>query len=61
VIIWRNVEFPDSAAIEWYDGHDYYAGIEILSLTLKRTRITLCVNRELNFKVIIYQTRNSKN
>jgi hypothetical protein len=54
VIIWRNFEFPDSATIEWYDGHDYDGGAEILAVTLKRTRITLCVNRELNFEVTFH-------
>jgi hypothetical protein len=54
ILISRNVEFPDSATIEWYDGHDYDGGAEILAVTLKRTRITLCVNRELNFEVTFH-------
>jgi len=54
VLISRNFEFPDSATIEWYDGHDYDGGAEILAVTLKRTRITLCVNRELNFEVTFH-------
>ena len=54
VIISRNFEFPDSATIEWYDGQDYDGGAEILSVTLIRTRITLCVNRELNFEVTFH-------
>jgi hypothetical protein len=54
VLISRNFEFPDSATIDWYDGHDYYGGAEILAVTLKRTRITLCVNRELNFEVTFH-------
>jgi hypothetical protein len=54
VLISRNFEVSDSATIEWYDGHDYDGGAEILSVTLKRTRITLCVNRELNFEVTFH-------
>jgi hypothetical protein len=54
ILISHNVEFPDSATIEWYDGHDYDGGAEILAVTLKRTRITLCVNRELNFEVTFH-------
>ena len=54
VLISRNLEVSDSATIEWYDGHDYDGGAEILSVTLKRTRITLFVNRELNFEVTFH-------
>jgi hypothetical protein len=54
VLISRNFEVSDSATIEWYDGHDYDGGAEILAVTLKRTRITLCVNRELNFEVTFH-------
>ena len=54
VIISRNFEFPGSAAIEWHDGHDYDGGAEILAVTLKRARITLCVNRKLNFEVTFH-------
>jgi hypothetical protein len=51
VLISRNFEFPDSATIEWYDGHDYDGGAEIVSVTLRRTRITIRVDRELDFEV----------
>ena len=62
VIISRNFEFPGSAAIEWHDGHDYDGGAEILAVTLKRARITLCVNRKLNFEVTFHlPDRGSKN
>ena len=54
ILISRNFECPGSATIEWHDGHDYDGGAEILSVTLKRTRITLCVNRELNFEVTFH-------
>jgi len=54
VLISRNFEVSDSATIEWYNGHDYEGGAEILSVTLKRTRITLCVNRELYFEVTFH-------
>jgi len=54
VLISRNFELSDSATIEWHDGHDYDGGAEIVTLTLRRTRITLCVNRELNFEVTFH-------
>ncbi len=51
VLISRNFEFPDSATIEWYDGRDYDGGAEIVSVTLRRTRITIRIDRELDFEV----------
>ena len=51
VLISRNFEFPDTPTIEWYDGHDYDGGAEIVSVTLRRTRITIRVDRELDFEV----------
>jgi hypothetical protein len=54
VLISRNFEFPGSATIEWYDGHDYDGGAEIVSVTLRRTRITIRVDRELDFEVTFH-------
>jgi hypothetical protein len=51
VLISRNFEFPESAAIEWHNGQDYDGGAEIRSITLTRTHITLRLNRELTIAV----------
>jgi len=51
VLISRNFEFDESAAIEWHNGLDYDGGAEIRSITLTRTRITLRLNRELTIDV----------
>jgi len=51
VLISRNFEFPDRATVEWHDGHGYAGGAEIISVTLKRTRISIRVDRDLDFDV----------
>jgi quercetin dioxygenase-like cupin family protein len=51
VLIGRNFEFPDSATIEWRDAHDYDGGAEIVFVTLKRARISIRIDRELDFEV----------
>ena len=51
VLISRNFEFPDPAIIEWHDGHDYDGGAEIICVTLKRTRILIRIDRDLDFDV----------
>jgi hypothetical protein len=51
VLISRNFEFPESAAIEWHNGQDYDGGAEIRSITLTRTRIILRLNRELTINM----------
>jgi len=56
ILISRNYEFPGSATIEWHDGHDYDGGAEIVTVTLRRTRITICVDQELNFEVTFHLT-----
>ena len=51
VLIGRNFEFPGSATIEWLDGHDYDGGAEIVSMTLRRDRVSIKLDRELDFDV----------
>ena len=51
VLISRNFEFPDSATIEWHDGHDYDEGAEILSVALRRGGVWIEIDRELEFDV----------
>ena len=51
VLISRNFEFPGSATIEWHDGHDYDGGAEIVSMTLRRSRVSIKLDRELDFDV----------
>jgi hypothetical protein len=58
VLISRNFEFPDSATIEWYDGHDYNGGAEIVTITLRRTCITIRVDQELDFEVTFHLPDN---
>lgn len=54
ILISRNFEFPGSATIEWHDGHDYDGGAEIVTLTLRRTHITIRVDQELDFEVTFH-------
>jgi len=58
ILISRNLEFSDSATIEWYDGHDYDVGAEIVSVTLRRTSIKIRVYRELDFEVTFHLPDN---
>jgi hypothetical protein len=51
VLISRNFEFPDSATVEWHDGKDYDGGAEITSVSLKRDRISIKLDRDLGFEV----------
>src|SRR5437660_3734783 len=52
VLISRDFEFPGSATIEWHDGHDYDGGAEIVSVTLRRTRVSIKLDRKLDFDVV---------
>ena len=61
VLISRNFEFPDPATIEWNDGHHYDGGAEIISVTLKRTRISIRVDRDLDFDVSFRLVAREKN
>lgn len=47
----RNFEFSDSATIEWHDGKDYDRGAEIISMTLRRDRVSIVLDRELDIDV----------
>ena len=51
VLVSRNFDFPDSATVEWHDGKDYHGGAEITSVTLKRDRVSIKLDRELGFEV----------
>ena len=51
VLISRNFESPDSATIEWHDGHAYDGGAEIVSITLGRSRVSIKVDRDLDLEV----------
>src|SRR6266496_2075860 len=50
-LISRNFEFAGPATIEWHDGQKYDGGAKIVSATLRRARISIQVDRELNFDV----------
>jgi len=54
ILISRNFEFSCSATIEWYDGYDYDGGAEIVTLTLRRTRMTIRVDQKLDFEVTFH-------
>ena len=54
VLISRNFEFADSATIEWHDGKDYDGGAEITSVSLKRDRVSIRLDRELGFEVAFH-------
>ena len=51
VLISRNFEFPDSATIQWHDGKDYDGGAEITSLILKRDRVSIKLDRDLDVEM----------
>jgi len=51
VLISRNFEFPESPTIEWHDGTDYDGGAEITSLTLRRDRASITLDRDLEIEV----------
>jgi hypothetical protein len=51
VLIMRNFEFPDAATIEWHDGKDYDGGADIVSVTLRRTRVTIKLRRARDIDV----------
>ena len=51
VLISRNFEFPDPASIEWYDGRDYDGAAEVISMTLRRNRVSIALDRELDVDV----------
>jgi hypothetical protein len=54
VLISRNFEFPGSATIEWHDGKDYDGGAEIISMTLRRDRVSIVLKRELDIDVTFH-------
>src|SRR6266511_4023311 len=54
VLISRNFEFPDSATVEWHNGKDYDVGAEITSVSLKRDRVSIKLDRELGFEVAFH-------
>ncbi len=51
VLISQNFEFPGPATIEWHDGQDYDGGADIVSVTLRRDRVLVKLDRELEFDV----------
>ena len=51
ILISRNFEFPGPATIEWHDGCDYHGGAEIVSVTVRRDRISIKLDRELDINV----------
>ncbi len=51
VLISRNFEFADAATVEWHDGKDYDGGAEITSVSLKRDRVSIRLDRDLGFEV----------
>ena|ERR1051326_6558745 len=51
VLISRDFEYPGSTTIEWHDGHNYDGGAEIVSMTLSRDRVSIKLDRELDFDV----------
>src|SRR5258708_11336273 len=51
VLISRNFEFTDSATIEWHDGRGYDGGAEIVTMTLKRDRMLIELDRDLDIDV----------
>ena len=54
VLISRNFDFPDSATVEWHDGKDYDGGAEITSVSLKRDRVCIKLERDLGFEVAFH-------
>ena len=51
VLIGRSFEFSDSATVEWHDGQDYDGGAEVTSMTLKRDRVYIKLDRNLDLEV----------
>jgi len=51
VLIMRNFEFPGAATIEWHDGKEYDGGADIVSVTLKRTRVSIRLHRAMDIIV----------
>ena len=54
VLISRNFEFSDSATVEWHDGLDYDGGAEIKSLLLRRDRVFIKLDRDLELEVAFH-------
>lgn len=54
VLISCNFEFYDSATIEWHDGSDYNGGVEIIAVTLSRTRILIKLDSGLEIDIAFH-------
>ena len=51
VLISRSFELADSPTVEWHDGQDFDGGAEIISVTLRRDRILIQLDRQLELAV----------
>ena len=51
ILISRSFEFPDNTSVEWHDGRDYDGGAEIVTMTLRRDRISIELDRDLVIEV----------
>jgi hypothetical protein len=51
LLLSRNFEFSDAATAEWHDGQNYDGGAEIASMTLRRNRVVVKLDRDLEFEV----------
>ena len=51
LLISRNFDFPDSATVEWHDGRDYDGGAEIVTMTLRRDRMSMKLDLDLEIEV----------
>ena len=51
VLISRNFEFPGSAKVEWHDGEEYDGGAGIASMFLRRNRVSVKLDRDLELDV----------
>lgn len=51
VLISRLFEFPGRATIEWHDGCDYDGGAQIVGARLRRTGVSIWLNRPLEIEV----------
>lgn len=51
VLISRLFEFPGRATIEWHDGSDHDGGAEIVEAMLRRTGVSIRLNRPLEIEV----------
>jgi hypothetical protein len=56
ILISRNFAFTDPATVEWHDGSDYSGGGEIVELILRRERLSMTLDRGLEFDVVFRVT-----